>query len=232
MTAQPTGRSVAHGVFTIERTYPSVTPQRVFEAFATEEERLVLGPNEAWDIVERKFDFRVGGRERLKGQWRSGLVTQFDATYFDIIPGERIVYAYEMLLDGRKISVSLATFEFKPGGARAHHHDRARRIPRRLRRQRQPRARQPRDLESSAPTWRADASVPGGVSGEDINLKEEFSGSYRAANPRATSNASDRKGSLALYMCAGRRYWPRLSGRHAGAGVQRRSNFVSDGPGF
>ena len=27
--------------------------------------------------------------------------------------GERIVYAYEMRLDGRKISVSLATFEFK-----------------------------------------------------------------------------------------------------------------------
>jgi uncharacterized protein YndB with AHSA1/START domain len=35
-------RSVAHGVFTIERTYASVTPQRVFDAFASvEEERLV-----------------------------------------------------------------------------------------------------------------------------------------------------------------------------------------------
>lgn len=111
-------RSVAHGVFTIERTYPSVTPQRVFEAFATEagKDGWFSGPNEAWSIVERKFDFRVGGRERLVGKWQSGMVTEFDATYFDIIPGERIVYVYEMRLDGRKISVSLATFEFKAAG--------------------------------------------------------------------------------------------------------------------
>ena len=38
MTAQTeTNRSVAHGVFIIERTYPSVTPQRVFDAFASVE---------------------------------------------------------------------------------------------------------------------------------------------------------------------------------------------------
>jgi uncharacterized protein YndB with AHSA1/START domain len=112
-------RSVAHGVFTIERTYPSVTPQRVFDAFATEagKDGWFSGPNEAWDIAERKFDFRVGGQERLVGKWKSGMVTEFDATYFDIIPGERIVYAYEMRMDGRKISVSLATFEFKAVGA-------------------------------------------------------------------------------------------------------------------
>jgi hypothetical protein len=36
MTAltQP-NRSIAHGVFAIERTYASVTPQRVFDAFAS-----------------------------------------------------------------------------------------------------------------------------------------------------------------------------------------------------
>jgi uncharacterized protein YndB with AHSA1/START domain len=114
-------RTVSHGVFTIERTYPGVTPARVFEAFATEagKDAWFSGPDERWDIVERVFDFRVGGHERLKGRWKTGMITQFDATYFDIIPGERIVYAYEMRLDGRKISVSLATFEFKPAGAGA-----------------------------------------------------------------------------------------------------------------
>lgn len=113
-------RSVSHGVFTLERTYPTVTPQRVFEAFATAagKDAWFSGPDERWDIVDRVFDFRVGGRERLAGQWKAGMRTEFDATYFDIIPGARIVYAYEMRLDGRKISVSLATFEFKavPGG--------------------------------------------------------------------------------------------------------------------
>ncbi len=117
MTAVPgdAARSVAHGVFTIERHYPSVKPQRVFDAFASVEGKngWFTALNAQWDVVERTMDFRVGGRERLKGQWKSGMVTQFDATYFDIVPGERIVYAYEMLMDGRKISVSLATFEFK-----------------------------------------------------------------------------------------------------------------------
>ena len=114
-------RSVAHGVFTIERDYASVSPRRVFDAFASIEGKngWFTAPNEQWDIVERTMDFRVGGRERLKGKWRTGLVSEFDATYYDIVPGERIVYAYEMRLDGRKISVSLATFEFKRSGAGA-----------------------------------------------------------------------------------------------------------------
>ena len=93
----------------------------MFDAFATEKGKdgWFSGPNDAWVTVEREFDFRVGGRERLKGRWKSGMVTEFDATYFDIIPGERIVYVYEMRLDGRKISVSLATFEFKAKGSDA-----------------------------------------------------------------------------------------------------------------
>ena len=121
MTADtPVKHNVAHGVFTLERTYPNVTPQRVFDAFASIEGKngWFTAPNERWTMGERTMDFRVGGRERLVGHWPSGMVTEFDATYFDIIPGARIVYTYEMRLDGRKISVSLATFEFKaaPGG--------------------------------------------------------------------------------------------------------------------
>jgi uncharacterized protein YndB with AHSA1/START domain len=120
MTDTPTiERSVAHGVFAIERTYPDVAPRRVFEAFATEKgkDSWFSGPNDAWVKAERKFDFRVGGAERLVGKWTSGMVTEFDATYCDIIPGERIVYVYEMRLDGKKISVSLATLEFKAAGS-------------------------------------------------------------------------------------------------------------------
>lgn len=119
-------RNVSHGVFTLERTYPTVTPQRVFDAFASIEGKngWFTAPNDQWTIAERAMDFQVGGRERLVSRWSSGMVTEFDATYFDIIPGERIVYAYEMRLDGRKISVSLATFEFKAvagGGTRLVH---------------------------------------------------------------------------------------------------------------
>jgi uncharacterized protein YndB with AHSA1/START domain len=40
--------------------------------------------------------------------------------YFDVVPDARIVYSYEMHLDERKISVSLASIELTPeaGGTR------------------------------------------------------------------------------------------------------------------
>jgi len=58
------------------------------------------------------MDVRPGGRERAKGRWANGTVSTFDAVYFDVTPNERLVYAYEMHLDDRRISVSLATLEF------------------------------------------------------------------------------------------------------------------------
>ncbi|HEX3887766.1 MAG TPA: SRPBCC family protein [Phenylobacterium sp.] len=120
MTAQTTvERNVAHGSFTIERSYPDVSPHRVYEAFATEKgkDSWFSGPNDSWVRAERQFDFRIGGKERLVGKWADGKVTEFDATFWDIVPGERIIYVYEMHLDGKKISVSLATLEFKAHGA-------------------------------------------------------------------------------------------------------------------
>jgi uncharacterized protein YndB with AHSA1/START domain len=117
-----TARNVSHGDFTIERTFPGVTPQRVFDAFASAKgkDAWFSGPDERWDIVERALDFQVGGSERLRGRWKTGMVSQFDATYWDIVPGERIVYAYSMHVDGRMISVSLATIEFSPAPGGAH----------------------------------------------------------------------------------------------------------------
>ena len=38
----------------------------------------------------------------------------FDATYLDIVPDERIIYAYEMTIDGQRISASLASIELRP----------------------------------------------------------------------------------------------------------------------
>ncbi|MBN9541321.1 MAG: SRPBCC domain-containing protein, partial [Alphaproteobacteria bacterium] len=44
----------------------------------------------------------------------------FEAVYWDIVPGERIVFSYDMHLDARRISVSLSTIEFfaEAGGTR------------------------------------------------------------------------------------------------------------------
>ncbi len=47
----------------------------------------------------------------MSGTFPSGMTSVFDAQYFDIVANERVVYVYEMTVDGRKISTSLATFE-------------------------------------------------------------------------------------------------------------------------
>jgi uncharacterized protein YndB with AHSA1/START domain len=116
--AKPDGvaRSVVHGTFRIERSYPA-SRERVFQALTdpAAKAKWFAGGGD-YTTLERRMDVRPGGRERLQGRWNSGLVTTFDAVYFDVLPNERLVYAYEMHLDERKISVSLATFELKPEG--------------------------------------------------------------------------------------------------------------------
>ena len=112
-----TERSVTHGTFTVERVF-AAPRARVFAAFATPEGKEAwFAGGDGYAIVERTFDFRPGGTERLVGRWTNGRVSQFDASYFDIVPDERIIYAYEMRIDGVKISVSLATVELKGTGA-------------------------------------------------------------------------------------------------------------------
>jgi uncharacterized protein YndB with AHSA1/START domain len=110
------GRSVVHGAFHLERTYEA-TAEQVYKALSDEaaKSRWFFGP-EGWRLIERAMDFRVGGRERVKGGFDGGITTTFDAIYHDIVPRERIVYTYEMHLDERKISVSLATLQIKPAG--------------------------------------------------------------------------------------------------------------------
>lgn len=114
-----TGLSAQHDTFVIERTLNHPVAA-VYAAFADVDAkaRWFGGPPDNWRSLERTFDFRVGGKERASGKWATtGVVSRFDATYFDIQPEARIVYAYEMHLDDKKISVSLATIEFSAAGA-------------------------------------------------------------------------------------------------------------------
>ena len=56
--------------------------------------------------------FRVGGRERSQGIAPDGRAYSYNALFQDIVPAERIVYTYDMVLEETRISVSLATVEF------------------------------------------------------------------------------------------------------------------------
>lgn len=68
------------------------------------------------DAELREMDFRVGGRERAVGQFKSGPVSDFAAIYQDIVPERRIIISYTMHVDQKKISVSQQTVELTPDG--------------------------------------------------------------------------------------------------------------------
>lgn len=112
-------RSVVHATFHLQRTYDA--PVACVWRALTEEsakQKWFGGSPGQWELLERQMDVRVGGRERVKGRWQAGVVSTFDAIYHDVIPNERLVYSYEMHLDDKKISVSLATMQLKAEGAK------------------------------------------------------------------------------------------------------------------
>jgi uncharacterized protein YndB with AHSA1/START domain len=116
MQSATVGRSVVHAMFRLERTYDA-SPAQVFRALSDREAKARWFEGGAYTLLEREMDVRPGGRERIKGRWESGTVSTFDATYYDVVANERLVYVYEMHLDDRKISVSLATMDLKPASA-------------------------------------------------------------------------------------------------------------------
>jgi uncharacterized protein YndB with AHSA1/START domain len=109
---------ITHGTFTIEKVYDA-SLRRVFGAWADREirARWFSCPQEVEEL-ERSHDFRAGGSEVLEARWPTGMVSRFDASYREVAPDERIVYLYDMRIDGQLISVSLVTVELSAEGAR------------------------------------------------------------------------------------------------------------------
>ena len=105
-----------HADFTIERSFKA-SPARVFAAWAKAEARATwFVGGHGWSQLIREFDFREGGRERVVGRKGTGTISDFRASYVEVIPDRRIVFTYEMLLNDVRVSVSLATIELWPEG--------------------------------------------------------------------------------------------------------------------
>lgn len=109
-------RSVDHATFVVERSYDAA-PERVFAAWSDAEAKARWFGSSKYEF---ELDFRVGGTELQQGVDERGNAFTFRALYQDIVPAERIVYTYDMLVDETRISVSLATVEFRraAGGTR------------------------------------------------------------------------------------------------------------------
>jgi uncharacterized protein YndB with AHSA1/START domain len=115
-SVQTVTRSTTHSTFVIERTFPQ-SPERVFHAFTDRGAKL------AWFVLpeelmrdEYQFDFRVGGQEVMVGGPPDGPVFTYRATFYDIVPNERIITGYEMHMGDARISVSVATVELTADG--------------------------------------------------------------------------------------------------------------------
>jgi uncharacterized protein YndB with AHSA1/START domain len=114
-----TERTVTCNTFTIERTL-AASPERVFEAFANANQKAQwLAPvdDEAPDDVfaHAEFDFKVGGHERFTFVEADGRTMRYDATFYDIVPTQRIVYSYEMYSNDSRISISVASIQILEG---------------------------------------------------------------------------------------------------------------------
>jgi len=111
--------SVEHGTICLERVYKAA-PARVFAAWAEPAARAKWDVPGRWIITEQTFDFREGGREVKRFGPAGDPRFVAETRYVDIVPEQRIVYAYGMTSRGERISVSLTTVEFSPSAGGTH----------------------------------------------------------------------------------------------------------------
>jgi uncharacterized protein YndB with AHSA1/START domain len=110
---------IVHDTFTLERTFDT-SLARLYEAWADPAiKNQWFGGHEGWTEIERKNDFRIGGVDISHGRHVSGFESRFVGTYHVIVPNERIVLTYDLLVDGAMLSVTLATAAFAAKGRSA-----------------------------------------------------------------------------------------------------------------
>jgi len=113
-------RSQTHATFVIERSYPA-SVAAVWHALSDNDARdQWFGGGPVFDVDEKSHDFRVGGHAVEDGHWHDGPRSRFVSTYTDIVDQQRMVFCYDMWVDGRHLSTSLTTIavEAEDGGTR------------------------------------------------------------------------------------------------------------------
>lgn len=104
--------TVKYATFTLDRRY-AAAPSRVFAAWAdpAAKARWLVGSS-----GEHELDFRIGGREIIRGRHGDGPLLTFESEYHDIVPDERIVYSSTMSIPANVTTVSITTVEFVADG--------------------------------------------------------------------------------------------------------------------
>jgi uncharacterized protein YndB with AHSA1/START domain len=110
-----TDRSAAHTSFTIIRDMPA-SPAAVFRAWSDPLAKQRWTECHPTMTREHSLDFRPGGVELNRITGADGAVFVVEARFIEILPEQRIIYAYDYRVGDRRTSASLVTVEFAPGG--------------------------------------------------------------------------------------------------------------------
>ena len=104
--------SVCYYDFEIAREFACV-PAALFNAWADPvvKAKWFVGPDK-WVETSRDVDLREGGIETMIGNFDGRLTTEYTAHFYDVQPGERIGYSFEVRLGGRIYSISTAVVLF------------------------------------------------------------------------------------------------------------------------
>ena len=99
--------------FVIERDFRAA-PGKVFQAWADPEAKRSWSDCHPEHTTEYRLDFRPLGRETHRVADPERGEQAIEKVFFDIVDGQRIVFAYDISVQGRRLSVSLVTVEFLP----------------------------------------------------------------------------------------------------------------------
>ena len=116
--------AISHDSFTLTREFPAPR-ERVYAAFSDpRRKRRWFAEGDGFNVDHYELDFRVGGREvsafRVDTPEFKSDEIRNDTYFLDIVPNERIVFAYSMSNAGVPFSASLQTVTLAdaPAGTR------------------------------------------------------------------------------------------------------------------
>ena len=112
---------VIHATCVVERHF-NRPAETVFNALSEPQTvRQWYGEGEHHELIEFALKFAIGGTQRQAYRFKpghplQGMVIINDGYFQDIVPNQRIVSATTMMLEHKRISASLVTFELLPAG--------------------------------------------------------------------------------------------------------------------
>jgi uncharacterized protein YndB with AHSA1/START domain len=111
--------TTTHHTIVVKRGYDA-SPTRVFAAWrdAAALARWYVPGDNTWSSRIVEHDFRVGGRKHLTFGPKGGPRYVEDCRYEDIVADGRLCYAMTILSDGKRLTTSMVTVEFRANGAR------------------------------------------------------------------------------------------------------------------